>query len=52
MGRGCQFIVRKARLWTIVGNVLGERHAPYTVKTSLIVHFQQKSRPTLAATKE
>ena len=42
MGRGCQFIVQKARLWTIVGNVLGEWHAPYTVKTSLIVHFQQK----------
>jgi hypothetical protein len=32
---GCQVIIWKAWLWTIIGNVFGERHASRTLKTSL-----------------
>jgi len=34
--RGCQLIIRKAWPRTIVGNVFGECHAPYILKTSFV----------------
>jgi hypothetical protein len=42
---GNQVIIRKAWLWTIVGNMLGGGHDPYKLKTSFFFgRFRKKSR--------
>ena len=42
---GNQVIIRKAWLWTIVGNMLGGGHDPYKLKTSFFWgRFRKKSR--------
>jgi hypothetical protein len=34
--RGCQVMIWKTCLWTIVGNMFGECHAPCTLKNSFL----------------
>lgn len=47
---GRQIIIQKAWPWTLVGNLFGECHASYTLKTSFVI--LKKSRRIVALTKD